>query len=157
MFHASIIAGKVTHLPRSACAPSRSERVCSRHEAIDLSRLCAARPDLSRVMLRMWRAFVPPQCSGIDPRSGSRRKAVWGWRDEAGDYGLLASSARKASLALARELLQVAAPPDDDTPGEPEDFRTPCPCCGGRMIVIEVFKRWRQLRGPPVRSPTEAV
>ncbi len=38
-------------------------------------------------------------------------------------YGLLAGSARKASLALARELLNVAAPPDDDTPGEPEDFR----------------------------------
>lgn len=50
----------MTHLPRSACAPSRSERVCSRHEAIELSRLCAARPDLSRVMLRMWRAFVFP-------------------------------------------------------------------------------------------------
>ena len=29
-------------------------------------------------------------------------------------YGLLAGSARKASLALARELLAVAPPPDDD-------------------------------------------
>ena len=28
-------------------------------------------------------------------------------------YGLLAGSARKASLALARELLNVAAPPDE--------------------------------------------
>ncbi len=34
-------------------------------------------------------------------------------------YGLLAGSARKASLARARELLSVAAPPDDDTPGDP--------------------------------------
>ncbi|RWC92894.1 MAG: hypothetical protein EOS73_35315, partial [Mesorhizobium sp.] len=50
----------VTHLPRSACAPSHSEWVCSRHEAIELSRLCAARPDLSRVTLCMWRAFVFP-------------------------------------------------------------------------------------------------
>jgi hypothetical protein len=64
-------------------------------------------------------------------------------------YGLLASSARKVSLARARELLNLAAPPDDDTPGEPEDFRPPCPCCGGRMIVIETFERWRQPRGPP--------
>lgn len=31
-----------------------------RHEAIELSRLCAARPDLSRVILRLWRAFVFP-------------------------------------------------------------------------------------------------
>ena len=64
-------------------------------------------------------------------------------------YGLLASSARKVSLARARDLLNVAAPPDDDTPGEPNDYRPPCPCCGGRMIVIETFERWRQPRGPP--------
>ncbi|WP_292644716.1 hypothetical protein [Mesorhizobium sp.] len=50
----------MTHIPRSACAPSRSERVCSSHEAIELSRLCAARPDLSRAMFRMWRAFAFP-------------------------------------------------------------------------------------------------
>ncbi len=64
-------------------------------------------------------------------------------------YGLLAGSARKASLSLARQLLDVAAPPDDDKPGEPDDFRPRCSCCGGRMIIIETFKRWRQPRGPP--------
>jgi hypothetical protein len=67
-------------------------------------------------------------------------------------YGLLAGSARKASLALARELLNVAAPSDDDTTEEPDDFRPPCPCCGGRMIVIETFERWRQPRGPPDKT-----
>ena len=67
-------------------------------------------------------------------------------------YGLLAGSARKASLALARELLNVAAPSDDDTPEEPDDFRPPCPCCGGRMIIIEMFERWRQPRGPPDKT-----
>lgn len=69
-------------------------------------------------------------------------------------YGLLAGSARKASLALARELLNVAAPSDDDTPDEPDDFRPPCPCCGGRMIIIETFERWRQPRGPPDKAAT---
>ena len=64
-------------------------------------------------------------------------------------YGLLAASARRASLARARELLDVAVPPNDDTPHEPDDFRPACPCCGGRMIVIEVFERWRQPRAPP--------
>ena len=66
-------------------------------------------------------------------------------------YGLLASSARKASLALARELLNVASPPDDDIPEEPANVRPPCPCCGGRMVVIETFERWRQPRGPPAK------
>lgn len=64
-------------------------------------------------------------------------------------YGLHAGSARKASLAIARELLNVAAPSNDDTTEEPDDFRPPCPCCGGRMIIIETFERWRQPRGPP--------
>ncbi len=67
-------------------------------------------------------------------------------------YGLLAGSARKASLALARDLLNVAAPSDDDTTDQPDGFRPPCPYCGGRMIVIEVFERWRQPRGPPDKT-----
>ncbi|MER8524914.1 IS91 family transposase [Mesorhizobium sp. M0814] len=69
-------------------------------------------------------------------------------------YGLLAGSARKASLARARELLSVAAPSNDDTSDEPDDFRPSCPCCGGRMIVIETFERWRQPRGPPDATAT---
>ncbi|MEW9838496.1 IS91 family transposase [Mesorhizobium marinum] len=69
-------------------------------------------------------------------------------------YGLLAGSARKASLALARELLDVVAPLDPDDPHIPEDFRPPCPCCGGRMIIIETFERWRQPRGPPDATAT---
>jgi hypothetical protein len=63
-------------------------------------------------------------------------------------YGLLAGSARKASLALARSLLEVA-PPQDDPLEEPVDYRPPCPCCGGPMIIIEAFARWRQPRAPP--------
>jgi hypothetical protein len=69
-------------------------------------------------------------------------------------YGLLAGSARKASLALARELLEVAAPSDPRDADEQEDFRPPCRCCGGRMIIIETFERWRQPRGPPHASAT---
>ncbi|WP_413989380.1 IS91 family transposase [Labrys okinawensis] len=68
-------------------------------------------------------------------------------------YGLLAGGC-KAGLALARELLSVASPPDDNMPKEPADVRPPCSYCGGRMIVIEVFERWRQPRGPPHHSPS---
>lgn len=35
----------------------------SRRDAVELSRLCAARPDLCRVALRLWRAFVFPEIS----------------------------------------------------------------------------------------------
>ena len=71
-------------------------------------------------------------------------------------YGLLASSARKADIARARELLAVPpAPSEPETVEAPEplDWRPPCPCCGGRMRIIETFERWMQPRAPP-RAPT---
>jgi hypothetical protein len=68
-------------------------------------------------------------------------------------YGLLAGGSRKDCLALARQLLAAAPPATNDPSAEPDNFRPPCPCCGGRMIVIEVFERWRQPRGPPHGPP----
>jgi hypothetical protein len=69
-------------------------------------------------------------------------------------YGLLASGGRKANVAHARELLAVAPAPAPETSAtrEREDQRPPCPCCGGRMIVIETFERRMQPRGTP-RTP----
>ena len=64
-------------------------------------------------------------------------------------YGLLAGAARKASLALARQLLEVAHEPANDNADEPVDHRPPCPCCGGHMVIIETFERWQQPRAPP--------
>jgi hypothetical protein len=64
-------------------------------------------------------------------------------------YGLLAGATRKAHLQRARELLGVAPPVTAAEPVEPNDTRPPCPCCGGRMLVIETFERWRQSRAPP--------
>ncbi|MBB4122572.1 hypothetical protein GGR30_002504 [Martelella radicis] len=64
-------------------------------------------------------------------------------------YGLLAGGSRKTCVAHARELLNAIPPSDHDATDEPTVIRPQCPCCGGRMIVIEVFERWRQPRGPP--------
>jgi hypothetical protein len=69
-------------------------------------------------------------------------------------YGLFASATRKANIARARELL--AAPTSSPEPveaAEPPDQLPPCPCCGGRMRIIEAFERWTQPRAPP-RRPT---
>jgi hypothetical protein len=63
-------------------------------------------------------------------------------------YGLLASARRKDHLERARRLLDVAPAPPDDPPVEPE-VRPTCPCCGGIMIIIEVFERRYQPRAPP--------
>jgi hypothetical protein len=61
-------------------------------------------------------------------------------------YGLLASAARKANIARARQLLAAPEPAtlrDETTSAAavPNDRRPPCPCCGGRMIIVETFER----------------
>jgi hypothetical protein len=68
-------------------------------------------------------------------------------------YGLLASSTRKTSIARARELLAVAPPSAAVEVPEPRDPLPPCPCCG-RMILVEIFGRWRQSRAPPQSAAT---
>jgi len=64
-------------------------------------------------------------------------------------YGLLAGSARKDALALARDLLDVAPPPEEPAAEESADPRPPCPCCGGTMVIVETFAPWCQPRAPP--------
>jgi len=61
-------------------------------------------------------------------------------------YGLFANGGRAENLARARELLRV--PATQTEPGnadanvdEPPMLCHPCPCCGGRMIIIETFER----------------
>ena len=71
-------------------------------------------------------------------------------------YGLLASASCKTNIARARQLLaapmaEVDLPAVHDTadPDATTDHRPPCPCCGGRMIIVEVFGRGAAPRGPP--------
>jgi hypothetical protein len=64
-------------------------------------------------------------------------------------YGLLASAGRKANVARARELLAAPAPAELEETAPPPDARPPCPCCGGRMVIIEIFQRAARARAPP--------
>jgi len=76
-------------------------------------------------------------------------------------YGLLASAGRRANVARARELLAATLPrPDragggvqDETGDGPRELR-PCPCCGGRMLVIETFDRGCTPRSRPTSAFT---
>jgi hypothetical protein len=58
-------------------------------------------------------------------------------------YGLFANPARADTIAKVRALLADtahSAPAPDKTPDEAAP-PMPCPCCGGPMILIEVFER----------------
>jgi Putative transposase len=72
-------------------------------------------------------------------------------------YGLLANGDRAANIAHARELLAMPLLPIDaiktanaDEPKAPEH---PCPCCGGRMIIIETFARGCEPKHRPTPMP----
>ena len=70
-------------------------------------------------------------------------------------YGLLAGG--KANIARARELIAAPEPltklamARDTTKadGAAADRPPLCPCCGGHMIIIEIFERGGMPRGPP--------
>jgi len=76
-------------------------------------------------------------------------------------YGLFANGNRAENIAKARALLAVipakvkeAGPAETAEPDEPRALPRPCPCCGGRMIVIEVFARGSMPRyRPPAAAP----
>jgi hypothetical protein len=62
-------------------------------------------------------------------------------------YGLFANGGRAENIARARQLLDVPATQSETGnacgtgDGEPQTLSHPCPCCGGRMIIIETFGR----------------
>jgi hypothetical protein len=79
-------------------------------------------------------------------------------------YGLLASATCKKNIARARELIAMPVPSMDPpvahddadlAAGIAADHRPPCPGCGGRMIIIEIFERGGAPRAPP--SPQAGV
>jgi hypothetical protein len=65
-------------------------------------------------------------------------------------YGFLTSQTRARNIARIRELLAVPLIPIDAikaanaTPEEPKTPEHPCPCCGSRMRIIEIFLRGQQ-------------
>ncbi|HEY3622978.1 MAG TPA: IS91 family transposase [Roseiarcus sp.] len=70
-------------------------------------------------------------------------------------YGLFAGTVRARNIERARQLLAAAqglAPKrDDEADSETETPSSArrCPCCGGRMIIVETFEGARPARPPP--------
>jgi hypothetical protein len=77
-------------------------------------------------------------------------------------YGLLASTTRADNIARVRDLLAVPLIPIDAIkaanakPDEPKAPEHACPCCGGRMIIIETFRRGCSPRYRPT-APVPAI
>jgi hypothetical protein len=70
-------------------------------------------------------------------------------------YGLLASAARKTNIAKIRVLLRAGQPEAASQASAevvPLTLREPCPCCGGPMRIVEIFRRGQQ---PQSRAPPQ--
>jgi hypothetical protein len=69
-------------------------------------------------------------------------------------YGLFAKGACADNIARARELLAAAKPEGRPTAAAVDPNKPSCPCCGGRMIIIEVFERGCTPRHRPTAPAT---
>jgi hypothetical protein len=74
-------------------------------------------------------------------------------------YGLLASAGKADIIARARELIAAATPAQTAQKQQPADSAAvtdkpvhPCPCCGGRMLIIETFEAGRMPRHQPTAT-----
>jgi len=72
-------------------------------------------------------------------------------------YGLFAGSTKAEHIAAARKLLGMQSPDRStdavSTADTSDDAHAPCPCCGGCMRIIEVFKRGQTPRHRPSPRP----
>jgi hypothetical protein len=71
-------------------------------------------------------------------------------------YGFLGNGNRAANIARIRALLAAPAPDTEaaDTADQPRTLALPCPCCGGRLIIVAAFGPG----GPPQHRPVpEAI
>src|SRR4051794_18349548 len=85
--------------------------------------------------------FLPPLLPDVSPRIRH--------------YGLFASGIRAANIARIRSLLGPT-PPSDEADAQPAHDEPPapaCPCCGGRLVIIERFRPGSQ----PRMRPTAAI
>jgi hypothetical protein len=73
-------------------------------------------------------------------------------------YGFFAGSAKAEYIATARRLLDMPVPSiaaEANSSGEAagDALDPPCPCCGGRMRIIEVFNRGQTPKHQPSPHP----
>jgi Putative transposase len=69
-------------------------------------------------------------------------------------YGLIAGTVRARNIERARQALAASEPApqrsraEDGSEAEDVPPAGRCPCCGGRMIIVETFERPRPARSP---------
>jgi len=79
-------------------------------------------------------------------------------------YGFFGNGHRAANIARIRHLLGGKTPGQehandnslDDTDEPPRVLALPCPCCGGRLIIVDTFAPAQHPRAPPTTARAAA-
>ena len=74
-------------------------------------------------------------------------------------YGFFGNGNRAANIAKIREMLRATAPEPDHaeiTDDQSRILAIPCPCCGGRLVLIDAFDPQQQPRAPPTTTRAAA-
>lgn len=79
-------------------------------------------------------------------------------------YGFFGNGNRAANIARIRHLLGAKMPEQgssdsdslDDNDAPPRVLALPCPCCGGRLIIVETFEPQQHPRAPPTTARAAA-
>jgi hypothetical protein len=136
----------VVYAKRPFAGPARVLAYLARYThrvAIANSRLVTASADEVRFRWKDYRQPGKPKVMSLATSEFIRRFLMHALPDgfhRIRYYGFAANGHRSEKLALCRQLLDIAMPPaETGTTTQIEDIVLPCPCCGGRMIVIERF------------------
>jgi Putative transposase len=124
---------------------------CTHRIAIANSRLVAFDGERVTFKWKDYRAKLDARCRlmTLDANEFIRRFLIHmlpGGFHPIRHYGLFANGNRADNIALARRLLGVPDPApsrgESDSTEHPrkDDEGNACPCCGGRMIIIETFE-----------------
>ncbi|SFF13705.1 Transposase zinc-binding domain-containing protein [Sulfitobacter brevis] len=79
-------------------------------------------------------------------------------------YGFYGNGNRATNIAAIRNLLGGKAPSTDQADGDlsestddqPRTLAIPCPCCGGKLVIVDAFDPLQHPRAPPVRTRSAA-
>ncbi len=109
-------------------------------------------PDRYKVMTLATDEFIRRFLIHVLPKSFHRIR----------HYGLFAKAACADNIARARQLLGSqksqgeAVDTDDNDGNDTSTLSRLCPCCGGRMVIIEIFERGSTPRHRPT-APIIAI
>ena len=114
----------------------------------------AARAACERSASLLRRTSRAGRSAGVPPPPGAAAEEEWVVYAKppfAGPEAVLAYLSRYTHrVARAMELLVAPSPAETEKPMPKPDWRPPCPCCGGRMVVIEI------IRGVASRAPCQS-